>query len=57
MLNTWLVALTEGWVYPRNDIWKGRRRNAPDTPPMEVKKEIAKATSGGIHGDTSIPAV
>jgi hypothetical protein len=24
---------------------------------MEVKKEIPKATSGGNHGETSIPAV
>jgi hypothetical protein len=52
-----LVALTEGAVYPRNDIWNGRRRKAPDTPPIEVKKEIAKATSGGTQGATSIPAV
>ena len=57
ILNSWLVALTEGLVYPRNDIWKGKRRKAPDTPPMEVKKEITKATRGGIQGATSIPAV
>jgi hypothetical protein len=57
MLNNWLVALTEGFVYPRNDIWNGNRRNAPDTPPMEVKNEITNATNGGIQSATSIPAV
>jgi hypothetical protein len=44
-------------TYPRNDIWKGSSRKAPDTPPMDVKKEITKATRGGIQGETSIPAV
>jgi len=24
---------------------------------MDVKKEITKATTGGLHGETSIPAV
>jgi hypothetical protein len=57
MLKSWFVALTDGWTYPRKDIWKGRSKNAPDTPPMDVKKEITNATSGGIQGETSIPAV
>jgi hypothetical protein len=52
-----LVALTEGLVYPRKDIWNGRSRKAPETPPMEVKKEMTNATKGGIHNATSIPAV
>ena len=47
ILNTKLVALTEGEVNWRKLIWKGRRRKAPETPPMEVKKETTKATSGG----------
>jgi hypothetical protein len=51
------VALTEGAVYPRKDIWKGRSRNAPETPPMEVKKDTTNAASGGSHRETSIPAV
>jgi hypothetical protein len=28
-------------------IWKGRIRKAPETPPIDVKKEITKATRGG----------
>jgi hypothetical protein len=44
-------------VYPRKDIWNGRSRKAPETPPMEVKKEMTNATRGGIHNATSIPAV
>ena len=28
-------------------IWKGRRRKAPDTPPIDVKNEITIAISGG----------
>jgi hypothetical protein len=50
------VALTEGFEYPKNVTWKGRRRKAPDTPPIEVKKETPKATKGGIQGATSTPA-
>jgi len=51
-----LVALTDGLVYPRTDIWKGKRRSAPEIPPIEAKKEIPKATRGGITGETSMPA-
>jgi hypothetical protein len=51
------VALTEGFVYPRKEIWNGNSRNAPDTPPMDVKNEITKATRGGIQMATSMPAV
>jgi len=32
-------------------------RNAPDTPPIDVKNEMQKATIGGTQGATSIPAV
>jgi hypothetical protein len=42
------VALTEGLVKFKKLIWNGKRRNAPDTPPMEVKKETTKATRGGM---------
>jgi hypothetical protein len=57
ILKSWFVELTEGEVKPRKDTWNGKRRNAPETPPVEVNNEIAKATSGGTHGATSIPAV
>jgi hypothetical protein len=30
-------------------------RNAPETPPMEVKKEITIPTRGGIHIAVSTP--
>jgi hypothetical protein len=43
-----LVALTEGLVKRRTLIWNGNNRNAPETPPIEVKKETMKATRGGI---------
>jgi hypothetical protein len=45
------VALTEGEVKCRKLTWNGKTSTAPETPPMEVKKEIVKATSGGknIH--------
>jgi hypothetical protein len=56
-LKSWLVALTEGSVYPRNEIWNGRRRKAPETPPMEVKNEMAHATRDGTQGETSMPDV
>jgi hypothetical protein len=56
-LKTWFVALTDGFVYPRNDIWNGKSKNAPETPPMDVKNDITNATRGGIHMATSIPAV
>jgi hypothetical protein len=52
-----LVAETAGLLKPRTLTWKGRRRKAPDTPPMEVKKEMLKATRGGTQGATSMPAV
>jgi len=51
------VALTDGLTYPRNDIWNGSNKNAPDMPPMDVKKEITNATRGGTQMETSIPAV
>jgi hypothetical protein len=43
-----LVAFTDGLVKLRTLIWNGSRRKAPETPPMEVKKETIKATRGGI---------
>jgi hypothetical protein len=46
-LKTWFVPLTDGLPYPRKLIWKGKRRSAPETPAMEVKKDTAKATTGG----------
>ena len=55
MLNSWLVALTAGLVKPSTLIWNGSSRNAPETPPMEVKNEITNATSGGTSGETSTP--
>ncbi|MDI6800532.1 MAG: hypothetical protein QMD01_00535 [Thermodesulfovibrionales bacterium] len=36
-------------------IWKGRRRNAPETPPIEVKNEINIATTGGSKILVSTP--
>jgi hypothetical protein len=57
MLKSWFVELTEGELNPRKDTWKGKRRNAPETPPVEVNRDMPKATSGGTHGATSIPAV
>jgi hypothetical protein len=55
MLKTWFVPLTEGAVYPSMLTWNGSRRNAPDTPPMEVKNENANATKNGMNGLTSTP--
>jgi len=49
------VGLTEGLVNPKMLTWKGRSKKAPDTPPMEVKKDTANATSKRIAGETSIP--
>jgi len=46
-LKTRLVPLTDGLVYPRTLTWKGKSRNAPESPPIDVKKETTKATSGG----------
>jgi hypothetical protein len=57
MLKRWLVALTEGEVNPKKLIWKGRSRNAPETPAIEVKKDMLNATRGGIHGSTVMPAI
>jgi len=57
ILKRWLVALTAGLLKPRKLTWKGKIRKAPDTPPIEVKKEITKATRGGIHGLTWISAI
>jgi hypothetical protein len=43
-----LVALTDGLAKFRKLTWKGSSRKAPETPPMEVKKETTRATSGGM---------
>jgi hypothetical protein len=51
------VALTAGVLNPRKLTWKGKIRKAPETPPIEVKKEITKATRGGIQGFISISAI
>ena len=56
-LKTRLVGLTAGPVNPRKLIWKGSSRNAPETPPIDVKKETTNAATGGIQGDTSTPAM
>jgi hypothetical protein len=50
-----LVALTDGAVYPRKLTWNGNKRNAPDTPPIEVKKDTMKATKKGTSGWVSTP--
>jgi hypothetical protein len=55
MLKTRFVELTAGLVNPSTLIWKGRRRKAPEMPPMEVKKERLKETTRGIKGETSTP--
>ena len=57
MLNRWFVALTEGEVKPKKDTWNGSSRKAPDTPAMEVKKEMKKAMAGGKKGEISMSAV
>jgi hypothetical protein len=55
MLYTRFVGLTEGLVKWSTLTWKGSKRNAPDTPPMEVKKETPKATTKGTKGEISTP--
>jgi len=57
MLKSWLVTLTDGFAYPRKEIWNGMDRKASETPPMEVKNEIINAVKGGIHDETSMFAV
>jgi hypothetical protein len=57
MLNTRLVGVTDGLTKPRTLIWKGRSRKAPDTPAMDVKKEITKATTGGSQSAVSTPEI
>jgi hypothetical protein len=57
MLNRWFVALTAGLVKPSTLTWKGKSRKAPDTPPIEVKREIVNATAGGIQGLISMSAI
>jgi hypothetical protein len=57
ILKRWLVALTAGLLKPRKLTWNGKIRKAPDTPPIEVKKEITKAIIGGIQGLISISAI
>jgi len=51
-----LVLLTAGESKPRTETWKGSRRKAPDTPAIEVKKEIVQAIRGGIKGESSMSA-
>jgi hypothetical protein len=55
MLYTKFVELTAGVVKPRTLIWNGRRRNAPETPPIEVKVDTTRATSGGTRNDVFTP--
>jgi hypothetical protein len=50
-----LVDVTEGLVNPKTLIWNGSSKNAPEIPPMEVKKEMPKATRGGIRISVSTP--
>jgi hypothetical protein len=50
-----LVGLTAGLVKPRKLTWKGSSKNAPETPPMDVKNETANATTGGSQSETSTP--
>jgi hypothetical protein len=52
MLKIRLVGLTAGLTKPSTLIWKGRSRKAPETPPMEVKKDTTNATKGGMIGLT-----
>jgi hypothetical protein len=47
MLYNIFVELTEGEVKFRKLIWNGRSKKAPETPPIDVKKEMTKAISGG----------
>jgi hypothetical protein len=35
----------------------GNSKNAPDTPPIDVKKEITKAIPTGMRGCNSISAI
>ena len=55
ILYTRFVELTDGLVKPRILTWNGKSRNAPETPPIDVKNEITKATIKGMKGDISIP--
>jgi hypothetical protein len=48
MLYRKFVELTAGLVKCRKLIWNGRRRKAPDTPPIDVKKETINDTRGGM---------
>ena len=49
------MALTDGVVKFRMLTWKGSSRNAPETPPMDVKVETTNATSGGMNTQVSTP--
>jgi len=49
------VALTEGVVNPKILTWKGRSKKAPLTPPEAPRKEIKKATKGGIKIEVVTP--
>ena len=49
------VELTEGEVKFKKLIWNGRSKKAPETPPMDVKKEITSAISGGMSIFVSTP--
>jgi hypothetical protein len=55
MLKIMLVGLTAGPVKFRTLTWKGRRRKAPETPAIDVKKEITRATRGGNQNGASTP--
>ena len=55
MLYTKLVDETEGVMKWRTLTWYGNRKKAPETPPMDEKKETAKATSGGRNIQVCTP--
>jgi hypothetical protein len=50
-----LVALTDGVVKFKMLTWNGSSRNAPETPPMDVRVETKNATSGGMKTQVSTP--
>jgi hypothetical protein len=41
--------VTAGPAKPRILTWKGNSTNAPETPPNDVKREMAKATRNGMR--------
>jgi hypothetical protein len=44
-------------VKPSTLTWKGKSKNAPDTPAGAVRAETAKATNSGTSGLTSTPEI